>query len=419
LINYQEAEKVVHDYNALVLLAEKIYNLLPVEYKDAFYQLVLFPIKASANLNEMYVTTGKNYLYAKQGRAATNDQAAKVKELFIADSLLTKQYNLELAKGKWNHMMDQTHIGYTYWQQPPVNVMPSIKTITPGTQSQPGIAIEGSEEVWPNTATKAILPAFNNYRTEKHYIDLFNRGTTPFSYTIKADTSWLLLSSTNGNIEKEQRIWLQAKWANIPEGKHQVPITISIPGTNDVTVYATIEKLIVPAYTSLTNVEGDGYVSIDASKYAKAINEEDVQWNTINYIGHTGNGVTFLPPFSRTPAFDKTNAHLEYNIYTTDSGAAKVMVYCSPTLPFNESTGLQYAISIDDETPRLINIHADNSDRAWAQSVSDNIRISTSTHTLPKAGHHTLKIWAVDAGIVLQKIVVDFGGVRKSYLGPR
>jgi hypothetical protein len=95
------------------------------------------------------------------------------------------------------------------------------------------------------------------------------------------------------------------------------------------------------------------------------------------------------------------------------------MVYCSPTLPFNESSGLRYAISIDDETPQLVNIHADNSERAWAHSVSDNIRISTSTHTLSKTGHHILKIWAVDAGIVLQKIVVDFGGLKKSYLGPK
>jgi hypothetical protein len=394
-------------------------NLLPAEYKDAFYQLVLFPIKASANLNELYVTAGRNHLYAKQGRAATNDLAAKVKDLFINDSLLTKQYNLELAKGKWNHMMDQTHIGYTYWQQPPVNVMPAVKTVTPAPQSQPGIAIEGSEEVWPNETTKAVLPAFNNHRTEKHYIELFNRGTTPFNYAIKADTSCLQLSSMIGTIDKEQRIWLQAKWANIPEGKHQVPITISIPGTKEVIVYVPIEKIIVPAYTSDINVEGDGYISIDASRPAKTINENDVQWPTINYISHTGNGITFLPPFSRTSAFNNTNAHLEYNIYTTDSGAAKVMVYCSPTLPFNESTGLRYAISMDDEMPQLINIHADNSERAWAQSVSNNIRISTSTHTLPKAGHHILKIWAVDAGVLLQKIVVDFGGVRKSYLGPK
>jgi hypothetical protein len=418
LINYQEAEKVVHDYNALVLIAEKLHKRIPAACKDAFYQLVLFPIKASANLNELYVTTGKNHLYAKQGRAATNDLAARVKELYTADSLLSKQYNQELAKGKWNHMMDQTHIGYTYWQQPRVNVMPAVKTITAEAQSLLGVAIEGSEAVWPNGSTTASLPAFNNHRAEKHYIDLFNRGTTPFNYTIKADTSWLQLSFVSGRINKEQRIWLQVKWASVPEGKHQVPITITAPDSKEVIVYATLEKITISGSTYLMNVEGDGYVSIDASRYAKAITEKDVSWVPIAYMGRTGNAVTFFPPFNRAPVFNDSTAHLEYNIYTTDSGATKVMVYCSPTLPFNESTGLRYAISFDDETPQLINLHADNSERAWARSVSDNIRIGTSTHTLSKAGHHIVKIWAVDPGIVLQKIVVDFGGVRKSYLGP-
>ncbi len=419
LINYQEAEKVVHDYNALALLAEKIYKRLPTAYKDAYYQLVLFPIKASANLNEMYVAAGKNHLYAIQGRASTNDFAARVKALFIADSLLTKQYNHELAKGKWNHMMDQTHIGYTYWQQPPVNVMPAVKTIEPPAPSRPAIAIEGSEAVWPNETDKAILPAFNNYRSEKHYIDLFNQGAIPFNYTIKADTSWLQLSSLEGRIDKEQRIWLKVKWAAVPDGKHQVPVAITLPGSKEVTVFVPLEKLTIPGYTNVTHVEGDGYISIDASRYAKAITEKDVNWVTVANMGRTGNAITFFPPFSRTSELNTTSAHVEYNMYTTGTGAAKVLLYCAPTLPFNESNGLRYGISFDDETPQLVNLHADNSERAWAQSVSDNVRISTSTHTLPTAGHHVLKIWAVDPGIVIEKIVVDFGGVRKSYLGPK
>jgi hypothetical protein len=33
-------------------------------------------------------------------------------------------------------------------------------------------------------------------------------------------------------------------------------------------------------------------------------------------------------------------------------------------------------------------------------------------------GYHTLKIWMFDPGIVLQKIIVNTGGLRPSYLGP-
>jgi len=204
----------------------------------------------------------------------------------------------------------------------------------------------------------------------------------------------------------------------VPLGKHRVPITITGPDNRKVTVYAILEKLEIPGKTNNTVVACDRYISMEANQYAKSIDEKNAKWKHIAYIGRTSDGVTIFPTSPHPFSFKPTSAHLEYDLYTTDSGATKVMVHCSPTLPFNESTGLRYAVSFDNETPQIVNLHADNSEKAWAQSVSDNIRISTSTHNLSKAGRHTLKIWAVDPGIVLQKIVIDWGGVKQSYLGP-
>ena len=84
LTNYREAETVVSDYNKLADEAKKIYDKLPADYKAAYYQLVLYPVEACANLNDLYVTDGFNHLYAMQGRAATDSLAQKVKELFQA-----------------------------------------------------------------------------------------------------------------------------------------------------------------------------------------------------------------------------------------------------------------------------------------------------------------------------------------------
>ena len=49
-----------------------------------------------------------------------------VKKYFAEDSSLSHYYNTVMSDGKWNHMMDQTHIGYTYWQQPEKNAMPKV-----------------------------------------------------------------------------------------------------------------------------------------------------------------------------------------------------------------------------------------------------------------------------------------------------
>ncbi len=51
-------------------------------------------------------------------------------------------------------------------------------------------------------------------------------------------------------------------------------------------------------------------------------------------------------------------------------------------------------------------------------SVMNNARYSHSKHVISKPGYHTLKSWMVDPGVVLEKVVVDLGGVKPSYLGP-
>ena len=96
------------------------------------------------------------------------------------------------------------------------------------------------------------------------------------------------------------------------------------------------------------------------------------------------------------------------------------MLYFSPTLNFhNDPAGLKYGISIDDEQPQIISINKDdNNNREWSQWVSNNIIIKTTSHTIGKAGKHTIKYWMISPAVILQKMVVDLGGVQQSYLGP-
>ena len=80
---------------------------------------------------------------------------------------------------------------------------------------------------------------------------------------------------------------------------------------------------------------------------------------------------------------------------------------------------MRYGISIDNETPQIISINKDdNNVRTWEEWVANNIIIKTTNHQLIKPGKHTIKYWMVSPAVVLQKIVVDLGGVKPSYLGP-
>jgi hypothetical protein len=54
----------------------------------------------------------------------------------------------------------------------------------------------------------------------------------------------------------------------------------------------------------------------------------------------------------------------------------------------------------------------------WAKSVLDGVRHVVSAHKPVIPGRHVLKFWMVDPGVVLERIVVDMGGARPSYLGP-
>ena len=73
LVNYQEADKVLADWKSITAEAEEIYQKLPENERDAFFELVLYPTKACEQVNELYIMTAKNRLYASQGRASAND----------------------------------------------------------------------------------------------------------------------------------------------------------------------------------------------------------------------------------------------------------------------------------------------------------------------------------------------------------
>jgi len=428
LIHYQEAEKVVEDYQALARRTLELKKKIPVEYQDSFYQLVEYPVLALANLNDLHVSTGLNRLYASQGRAATSTMAERVEMLFAKDRELRDYYNNELAGGKWHHMMNQNHISYTYWQQPEEDVLPQLEKVTLADSAEMGVAVEGSESWWPGAAEGAELPEFTPWDEQGHYIEIFNRGKEPFAYTVENAQPWIKVDRPKGEIGEQERIWVEIDWDQAPEGQNRETLTIHGAGQS---VSVEIPLNHYPHDHNRQEsifMESDGCVSIEAEHYSAKKEQPGMEWRILPGHGKTLSAVSAFPIDVSLEKPEADSPSLEYRCELAEEGEVEIQCYFSPTNNLQSGTGLCYALSVDDEEPQIVNVHSGKVQSAvgdyqvdpfdWDQAVGDNCRRVRTRHKVNGSGIHKIRYYLLDAGLVLQKLVVWTGEEKRSYLGP-
>jgi hypothetical protein len=267
------------------------------------------------------------------------------------------------------------------------------------------------------------LPVFQPLGQRDHYIEIFNRTVTPFAYTISSTAPWIQISRTNRIIDKEELVWIGIDWQKAPAGKGQGNIIIHGPDNRELSVKVKTDRPNIRMQgRSNSFIETEGYVAMEADHYTNQVASGDFHWLTIPGLGRTGSGVEATPVTtpsitSPTTPGDK-NPRLEYGVYLSDTGLLKVQTWFSPILEFNRKA-IRYGISFDDEQPQIVDCSKDNEARgAWDKMVADNICIKETSHRINRPGYHVLKFWFVDAGPVLQRLVIDAGGVKSSYLGP-
>ena len=421
LINYNEFENVVSDYKELEQKTSLIYSQIQADQKDAFYQLVMHPVEASANLYELYFNVAKNKLYARQGRFSANAFADKVSVLYKKDEAITHYYNKILAGGKWDHMMDQTHIGYTYWQQPEKNSIP--RTITLAYKSnlnkaEMGLSIEGSDSSWTGKSkVNFTLPFFDYYSNKPHYFELFNKAKGSFSYEIKS-SAFVKIKEVKGTVNDEKRIWLSIDWDKAPAAKSQAFVTVSASDGSKITMLLNVDNRRFADKNINAFLPDNGYIAIEAPNYTKAVGSRPIFWKNIPNYGKTLGGMMPVPVTSSTQNLDANTPHLEYDIYLNETGTFELNSFISPTIDFTNGDGLKFAVSINDEAPVVVNISSDyKTETAWRKSVADNIKIFKTPLKFSQTGKHTLKYWMISPGVVLQKLVLNLGGLKPSFLG--
>ncbi len=324
---------------ALAARADRLKARVPAAWQDAFYQLVYYQVKDTAIVYDLRRAEFTNIAYAAQGRAATNALADRAEALFAEDQAMSDYYNTTLAGGKWHNWQLQPKIGYgnvarygpnAPWQQPELNnvalpdeIFPYLKRITVPDGPAMGVALDGGDP--------AVLPAFSPWQSQPaQYIDVYNKGATPFRYRITSAQPWVRVSPASGEVGDQVRAVVTVDWRRAPKGATTVPLTVTGAGSSTV-VQAPIDN---PALRPKGFLEANGYVAIEADHYSHKAGD----WRLLPGIGKTGNGMTPL---------GGAGARLDYTMTLTTSGPVDVTAYLSPRNNVLPTDGLKYAVSID------------------------------------------------------------------------
>ena len=321
-LNETEIAARLKDCADLLRDSDAIAAKLPAEARDAYFELVGYPVAITAAANAQYFRSELARADVARGRPADSDtEAATAADLQITE--LTRHYNDETANGKWQRVVSAYGFGKNDWKQ--------FKRDTTTTRPAPT-----ADNIAPPAPEQSPLPR--------------------------------------------------------PEGAKAGDF-----------------------------VERDRVVSINAGNYN---NRHDLPagagWRVIPSLGRTGSAVTVMPS---TVVFSPEAApSLDYRVHVATAGEATLHVRLVPTHPLVAGRGLRLAIMIDDAAPLPLAVtkgFETDQGGPWADRVLANATEATARLPAPLTpGWHTLRLVAVDAGVVVDKIVLDLGGLRPSYDGP-
>ena len=424
--NYDEAPRRLEAYRKLGARAEALLHEIGDEARPAFYQLVYYPLRGAELMNRMTLGGQRNCWYARQGRAATNAVRDEVQRCYDSLQVITRGYN-SLLGGKWNHMMSmrQNYDGVSsYFNLPHL--------ATHDAAGAPRLALQVAGEDVTGARAFHALPAFDNYLRRTYPVEIYNRGGGTLAWTAHASEPWVVLSKSAGKTADEERITVGIDWEKAPSG-NAVPAQIVFrAGEQSEKVLVSLFNPTAPSRAELRGiyVENNGCVSIPAAGCHRVRENDRLKITVVEDLGIEGPALQLGDPTAPLQIFRSRDVPCaEYDFYAFDAGSVDVYTYVLPTFPLhadrdfrigeNTNTDTKYSVQIDDgalATPSSSHVEYA---QVWFESVLRNCAVNKSTLHIDKPGRHTLRIRVGDPGIVLQKIVLDFGGMKRSYLGPQ
>lgn len=397
--NGDEAHKRIQVYLSLENQVAEIKKKIPLYLQDAFYQLIEYPVIGAANMNKKFLYHDKSVLYGKQGRLSAKNYTDS---MFLAYQNIQKAtifYNSTLSKGKWVGMMSAEP------RKLPVFALP--KTIIENAQQKTvwSIAVDGASILETDTL---IAPTFYGKADEKFFIDIFLQKDVLINWKVETQANWIKFSKNQGSLNAKQnqyRIWLKPNLSKLPKSNQIAFIQIKSNQGNKVIQlkYQVSDKKLEGIFK-----EQNGYVSIFATSYTDKFSDK---WQLIEGLGYSGRVMS-----SGNLQFVKQDTLvLKYQFYNSTSANAKISIFTIPTLPLNKILKLRYAIRIDKGEWKEVNFETFGRSNQWKENVLSSITKKDFDFPQLVSGIHELEIKAIDPQVMIDRILIDMGGLRPAY----
>jgi hypothetical protein len=415
-----EAQRRLDRYATLMHQVRQLRPQVDPARADAFYELVYYPVMGAALMNQKFLYSDKSALYAKQNRASAADYARWAQQAYADIVRETDYYNQQLAGGKWRGMMSM------HPRNLPVYEAPVPAPLRPDSAQVWGVAPEGfvardSSVRGPGPGMMA-LPTFTPWGPATYFIDVFLTGPKAVKWQATTSAAWLVLSAPQGYLgggegQKQQRLRVSVDWRKAPPGK-------ALTGTVTFTGAGQSRRVAVRAEGAGANIptgfaETNGYVSMAAAHYSRNTNRAATQWALVPGLGHAGQALQ-AQPLQATPLADAANlsgqaAVVEYDFQTFTRAAPVVAVSTLPTHPTTRGAGMRYGVALDNGPVQVVDFKTVGRSEEWKQNVLRNSAVRQVIGPVLLPGRHTLKLYLIDPGVVLDRITIDLGGLRPAY----
>ncbi len=432
-VNYGEAEYMLQLADISVSKAEDLWDKFKeTPLKDAFYQLVYFPVCASMNLLEMQLFAGINHHLAGQGRPSANIYGGLINECMDRDLELQKGY-YECADGKWDGIMGSEHMGFVHWNDEEARY-PVVHTVIPS--RRPRVVVAGSYSDsytmggdW--TRHPIVLTGLCSPTCFFEKLELENAGTGDIEWKVTECDEWISLSASEGVLkEGDTDILVVTTGDNLPEGTFvgkfvikaaMYKVEVYVCARNFTEEEAAIDHFVpvLPDEVAAFVKESDLELSIEAGELELS-EDEDTQapsYRIIDNYGKYGSAAKAFPvncDFSKVAAEDLPS--LTGSFYVPKDGKYEIRLITAPCNPLSTESLLRVKMAIDPESTTdaafesVTTVGADyqGGERTcpeWAKGVLDNQHETVLTRNLSK-GWHDLTILPQDPGVVIERLVI-------------